>query len=63
MHFGPEEVLMNLEIDFRPDLPPGKITESINRLEREIRRRHPEIQRIFIEARALQGWREAEVAQ
>lgn len=55
MHLGPEEVLMNLELDFRPGLPPGKITESVNRLEQEIRRKHPEIQRIFIEARALQG--------
>jgi divalent metal cation (Fe/Co/Zn/Cd) transporter len=55
MHLGPEEVLMNLEIDFRPGLPPGRITESINRLETEIRRRHPEVKRIFIEARALGG--------
>jgi cation diffusion facilitator family transporter len=55
MHLGPEEVLLNLEIDFRPGLPAGKITESIQRLEEEIRRKHPEIQRIFIEARSLQG--------
>jgi cation diffusion facilitator family transporter len=55
MHLAPEEVLLNLEIDFRPQLPPGRITESINRLEREIRRRHPEVRRIFIEARALRG--------
>ena len=55
MHLGPEEVLLNLEIDFHQSLPPGRITESINRLEQEIRRRHPEIQRIFIEARALQA--------
>jgi cation diffusion facilitator family transporter len=55
MHLGPEEVLLNLEIDFRAGLPPGQITESIQRLEEEIRSRHPEIQRIFIEARSLQG--------
>jgi cation diffusion facilitator family transporter len=60
MHLGPEEVLLNLEIDFHPGLPPGQITESINRLEQEIRRRHPEVQRIFIEARALQGKEEGE---
>jgi cation diffusion facilitator family transporter len=62
MHLGPEEVLMNLELDFRPGLQPGKITESVNRLEQEIQRRHPEIRRIFIEARALQGGREEAVA-
>lgn len=55
MHFGPEEVLLNLEIDFRPGLPPGEITQAINRLEEEIREKHPEFKRIFIEARALQG--------
>jgi len=55
MHLGPEEVLLNLEIDFRAGLHPGQITESIQRLEEEIRRQHPEIQRIFIEARSLQG--------
>jgi divalent metal cation (Fe/Co/Zn/Cd) transporter len=55
MHLAPEEVLLNLEIDFHPDLPPGRITESVNRLEEEIRRRHPEVRRIFIEARALGG--------
>jgi cation diffusion facilitator family transporter len=55
MHLGPEEVLLNLELDFHPDLPPGQITQSINRLEQEIRRRHPEIQRIFIEARSMGG--------
>jgi cation diffusion facilitator family transporter len=55
MHFGPEEVLLNLEIDFRPGLPPGEITQAINRLEREIQEKHPQFKRIFIEARALQG--------
>jgi cation diffusion facilitator family transporter len=55
MHLAPEEVLLNLEIDFHPGLPPGRITESIIRLEQEIRRRHPEVRRIFIEARALGG--------
>ena len=55
MHFGPQEVLLNLEIDFRPGLPPGEITQAVNRLEQEIRERHPEFKRIFIEARALQG--------
>ncbi|HKI06400.1 MAG TPA: cation diffusion facilitator family transporter [Thermoanaerobaculia bacterium] len=59
MHFGPEEVLLNLEIDFRPGLPPGEVTQAINRLEQEIREKHPEINRIFIEARALQPFVQA----
>ncbi len=55
MHFGPDEVLLNLAIDFRPGLPPGEITEAVNSLEREIREKHPEFKRIFIEARVLQS--------
>lgn len=55
MHLGPEEVLLNLELDFRPEISPAGITEAINRLEREIHRQHPEIRRIFIEARSLQA--------
>ena len=55
MHLGPDEVLLNLEIDFRPDVSAGQITASISRLEQEIRERHPEIGRIFIEAQALQA--------
>ena len=55
MHLGPDEVLLNLEIDFRPNLAPDQISEEVDRLEREIRERHPEMRRIFIEAKALRG--------
>lgn len=55
MHLGPDEVLLNLEIDFRPNLAPGQISAEVDRLEREIRERHPEMKRIFIEAKALRG--------
>src|SRR5947209_14556216 len=53
MHFGPDEVLLNLEIDFRPDATAAQITAAIERLERDVRERHPEIGRIFIEAKSL----------
>jgi cation diffusion facilitator family transporter len=55
MHLGPDEVLLNLEIEFRPEASASEITGAIDRLEREVRERHPEIQRIFVEARSLQG--------
>jgi cation diffusion facilitator family transporter len=53
MHLGPDEVLLNLEIDFRPDATAAQITSAIERLERDVRERHPEIGRIFIEAKSL----------
>lgn len=50
MHFGPNEILLNLEVQFKGDLPVGEIAPIIDRLERTIREHHPEIRRIFIEA-------------
>lgn len=55
MHFGPDEVLLNLEMDFRPDATAAQITEAIERLEHDVRERHPEISRIFIEAKSLKA--------
>ncbi|HEX4965624.1 MAG TPA: cation diffusion facilitator family transporter [Thermoanaerobaculia bacterium] len=55
MHLGPDEVLLNLEIDFRPDATAAQITLAIERLERDVRERHPEIGRIFIEAKSLRA--------
>ena len=55
MHFGPDEVLLNLEVRFRHDLSAAELTTAVDRLERTIRERHPEIRRIFIEARSLCG--------
>jgi cation diffusion facilitator family transporter len=53
MHFGPYEVLLALDIEFKPELSSNQITDAINRMESAIRARHPEIRHIFIEAKAL----------
>ena len=53
MHFGPQEVLLNLDIKFRGGLSAEEIEASVDRIEAEIRNRHPEIKRIFIEAESL----------
>jgi cation diffusion facilitator family transporter len=53
MHFGPDEVLLNLDVRFRSDLSSEAIMGVVDRLERGIRERHPEIKRIFIEAESL----------
>ena len=53
MHFGPDEVLLNLDVRFRSGLPPDTIMAVVDRLERVIRARHPAIKRIFIEAESL----------
>jgi len=55
MHMGPGEILVNLSLDFDNDLSAGDIEDAVNEIERDIRRRHPEVRRIFIEA---QDWAE-----
>lgn len=53
MHFGPNEVLLALDVRFKRHLRTTQIAEAINRLERTIREKHPEIKHIFIEAKSL----------
>jgi len=53
MHFGPHDVLLTLDIRFRKELRSGEIAAAVNRLEANIRHRHPEIKHIFIEAKSL----------
>jgi divalent metal cation (Fe/Co/Zn/Cd) transporter len=55
MHFGPDQVLLNLDIEFRPDLSASEITAAVDRLEAGIRRERPSVKRIFIEAESLKG--------
>lgn len=50
MYFGPDEVLFNLDIQFPKGLAVSDVVAAVDRLEKVIRNRHPEITRIFIEA-------------
>ena len=53
MHLGPEEVLLNLDIQFKESLSASEVTTAVDRLEKSIRTRYPEVRRIFIEAERL----------
>ena len=53
LHFGPNDVLLALEVRFKRHLRSAQIAEAINRLESDIRGKHPEIKNIFIEAKCL----------
>jgi divalent metal cation (Fe/Co/Zn/Cd) transporter len=50
---GPYEILLAMDIKFKSSLSSGDIEAAIVRLERSILERHPEIKRIFIEARSI----------
>jgi cation diffusion facilitator family transporter len=65
MHLGPEDILLNLDVQFREDLTAEAIIETVDRLEHRIRSRYREIRRIFIEAERLRhrNGRPAEAAR
>ena len=62
LHFGPEEILLNLEIEFANELETEELAISIERLESSIRADHPEIKNIFIEAKSISAKRKAVVS-
>lgn len=53
MHFGPDEVLLNLDVQFRKGLSSNELAAVIDRLEDKIRKMYPEVKRIFMEADSL----------
>lgn len=64
MHLGPEDILVNLSLDFRDDVPAGRLETVIAAIDREIREAWPEVRRVFVEAearRAQEGSGAAEV--
>ena len=52
MHFGPHEVLLGLDVEFKSHLSAQDVAAAINRMEAAIRARHPDLKHIFIEAKA-----------
>jgi cation diffusion facilitator family transporter len=59
LHFGPQDVLLNLEIQFVKQLSSEEVAAAVDRLEAGIRQRHPEVRQIFVEAKALTSNRQS----
>ena len=55
MHMGPDFILVNISVDFADGMPSEHMEGTIGALDREIKRQHPEVKRIFIEA---ESWRD-----
>lgn len=55
MHFGPNDVLLNLSLDFKNDIPAGQVENIISMFEQKIKKKHPDIKRVFIEAQSRHG--------
>jgi cation diffusion facilitator family transporter len=53
MHFGPEEVLAALSLDFDDALSAAEIEAAVSFIERTIKAEFPEVTRVFVEAKAF----------
>jgi len=53
MFFGPDDLLVNFDIQFKKSLSASEIEESVDRIEKELRRKYPFIKRIYIEAESI----------
>lgn len=53
LFFGPNEVLVNLNVNFKDDLVSDEIEQIIDRLENKIKKEIPSVNRIFIEAETI----------
>ena len=53
MHFGPNTILLTVDIEFEPALSAAEVEMAVDRLEKAIRKQHPRIKHIYIEAGAI----------
>jgi len=52
-HFGPQDVLLAASIDFEDHVHGDEIEAATEQLEREIKRRHPDVRHFFVEVKEL----------
>jgi uncharacterized protein (UPF0335 family) len=55
MQMGPEEVLLALDVNFKTEINSEQIIWAIERLERKIMTKYPDVKQIFIEAKNLRN--------
>ncbi len=55
MHFGPDDALAVLSLDFDNALSAGSAETAVSRIERRIKREYPVVRRIFVEAQSREG--------
>ena len=59
MHLGPDHIIATAPLDFRDDVTAAGVEATVARLEDEIRRSHPEVKHLFLEARPSKATRAA----
>ncbi len=57
MHLGPDDILLNLSVDFKDGENSRDVERAITEMEAQIKRAQPKVRRIFIEAQSWRGHR------
>ncbi len=57
MHFGPEQVLAALSLDFNDSISAEQVEEAVAGIERSVKSEFPEVTRIFVEAKEVDAQR------
>jgi len=55
VHQGPEEVLVNVSLDFADGVSSEEVERAISRLESQIKSQHAMVKRVFLEVQSWQG--------
>ena len=55
MHLGPREILLNIEIQFKPQGSLHRLEQTIERIESHIREKNKSVRHIFLEAKSLRS--------
>lgn len=55
MHFGPDQVLVAMSLDFKDDLKAAEVEAVVSKLERDLKASHPEVNRVFVEAQSFES--------
>jgi divalent metal cation (Fe/Co/Zn/Cd) transporter len=53
MYFGPDQILVALDVQFRPGLSSQELEKAVDRIEAAIRGLLPEVKHIFLEAESI----------
>ncbi len=50
MHFGPQEIFVAMSLEFEDGMDVAAVERAVTAIEAEMKQRHPEVRRVFIEA-------------
>jgi hypothetical protein len=53
MHFGPNDILVNMTVKFPASTTMQEMVQSVGKIEQQIRDKIPQVKRVFIEAASL----------